>query len=82
MVKFVRSEYEQNKFEALRMLCEYYYDSEQFELSIKYHEMIKPLLEEKSFANERMVICYLYLDKYEEGIKLLERAGIPCTQLL
>ena len=64
--------YEQNTFETYRLLCEYYYESDQFELAIKYHNLIKPLLVSPSFANEKIAICYLYLNQYDEGIKLLK----------
>lgn len=64
--------YEQNTFETYRLLCEYYYETNQFELAIKYHNLIKPFLVSPSFANEKIAICYLYLNKYDEGIKLLK----------
>ena len=64
--------YEQNQFETYKLLCEYYYDNEKYDLSIKYHKLIRPLTTATSFIDERIAICYLCSDKYEEGINYLK----------
>ena len=64
-------QFEQNKFETLRLLCIYYYEHDNYDLAIEYHKQIKPLIESQSFINEKLAICYLYAEKYDEGIKLL-----------
>jgi TPR repeat protein len=64
--------YEQNKFETYKLLCEYYYNSEQYELAIKYHKLIRPLIVSTSFIDEKIAICYLCMDKYDEGIAYLK----------
>ena len=64
-------QYEQNEFETLRLLCIYYYEHDNYDLAIKYHKQIKPLMESQSFINEKLALCYLFADKYDEGINLL-----------
>ena len=64
-------QYEQNQFEALRLLCIYYYEHDNYDLAIEYHKQIKPLIESQSFINEKLAICYLYAERNDEGIQLL-----------
>ena len=64
--------YEQNKFETYKLLCEYYYNTDQYEEALKYHKLIRPLVVSTSFIDEKIAICYLCLDKYDEGINHLK----------
>ncbi len=63
--------YEQNHFDTYKLLCEYYYNTDQYDLAIKYHKLIRPLVTSTSFIDEKIAICYLYLEQYDEGIKYL-----------
>ena len=65
--------YEQNKFETYKLLCEYYYNTDQYEEALKYHKLIRPLVASTSFIDEKIAICYLCLDKYDEGINHLKK---------
>ena len=64
--------YEENKFEAIKLLCQYYYESDQYDIAIEYHKMLKIYLSSPSFANEKLAILFLYSDKFDDGIKLLK----------
>jgi tetratricopeptide (TPR) repeat protein len=61
----------QNPFETLKALSQYYYETDQYELAIKYTSQLKDMASSKNFINYQLTLCYLYSEKYDAGINLL-----------